>query len=116
MDIEVRALHMKLTPRMRDHVERKFAAALQRFRSRIASVLVRIEDLNGPRGGADDKLCFVAVTGKHLPRVRIQARSDDPFTAVETAATRTSRGVARALDRHRERRGEARRASPKRSR
>lgn len=56
MRITVRASSRWLTRRAR----RRFAFALRRFEDRVRSLVVRVTDVNGPRGGID-KRCRVTV-------------------------------------------------------
>jgi ribosome-associated translation inhibitor RaiA len=112
LQVEVQALHMKLTPRLRDHAVRRFEFALRRFEERLAVVQVRFDDQNGPRGG-EDKVCKVTISGARLGRLRVQGTANDEYAAADLAATRASRGVARRLELRRERREEARRSSPR---
>ena len=60
MQLQVRGRNIELTEALRAHVERRLQFALSRFGQRIGRVLVRLADVNGPRGG-DDKSCHVDV-------------------------------------------------------
>lgn len=82
---------------VQDYVARRLSFALDRSRHHIQSVTVRLMDLNGPRGGSD-KLCRIqlAVPG-HAPLV-VSATSNDLKAAIDGAAHRVSRSLARSLN------------------
>jgi putative sigma-54 modulation protein len=66
MDIIIHARNMRLSAAQRDRAEKRVASSLDRFESRLRRVLVVIEDVNGPRGGAD-KRCRIRATGGPRP-------------------------------------------------
>ena len=63
MDIEIRAHGLKLSAAQRLHVERRVGSALDRFEHKLRGVTVVIEDLNGPKGGADIKAVTLDCVG-----------------------------------------------------
>lgn len=77
---------------------RRFEYTLGRFHGRVRSVSIRVTDMNGPRGGID-KLCRVTV---HLVAPKrslvIEETDADAVVAIDRAADRTARTVARAVD------------------
>lgn len=100
MRIRVRGGGLELTDALRDHVERRLLFALGRFGRRVAAVSVRIEDVNGPRGGAD-KRCLMAVRLNPRGEVVVEKTDSDLYAAVDRAAGRLGEGVARDLARWR---------------
>ena len=96
----------ELSDVLREHGERRLRFALDRFVPRIADVHVRLADVNGPRGGVD-KQCRLDVLG--LPSWRIQVQSEGPtfYEAIDAAAARAGRSVARLLSRMAETRRQA---------
>lgn len=82
----------------REFVEFRLQFALARFSNRVAGVLVRLEDENGPKGGVD-KSCRIRVD---LGRAGIVI-AEDVDTVMEAAVGRAAecagRSVARALER-----------------
>lgn len=80
-----------------ERARRRVQSALDRFGSRVRAVRVRITDVNGPRGGID-KQCIVAVRLKHPTRlVLIEHMAADFGKAVDRAADRAGRSVARVV-------------------
>jgi ribosomal subunit interface protein len=98
MTIDVRCRPFELTPALAGHVQRRLRFALGRFAARVAAVRVRLTDDNGPRGGVD-KACRVRAHLRGAGLVRVDEIDADLYAAIDRAAARLSRGVARALDR-----------------
>ncbi|MBI5477666.1 MAG: HPF/RaiA family ribosome-associated protein [Deltaproteobacteria bacterium] len=80
----------------RDRIARRLGFALSRFGVRIATVRVRLADVNGPRGGSD-KSCRMEVVGDRAWRLVVEDRDADFHAAIDRAAERAGRAVSRAL-------------------
>jgi len=74
--------------------------ALSARDNNIQRVIVRLSDINGPRGGAD-KCCHIQVVIAHLPDVVIEDTKADLYAAIDRAADRAGRTVGRRLMRKR---------------
>ncbi|MFM7203764.1 MAG: HPF/RaiA family ribosome-associated protein [Myxococcota bacterium] len=98
MQIEIRGQHVELTGALRSHIERRVLFALGRFQSRIFRVTVRLQDVNGPRGGVD-KGCRLSVELVGGGSQHIDELSSDLYIAVDGALERTARVVERELSR-----------------
>ncbi len=98
MRLDIRAQGFDLTPALRDHAERRLAFALLRFRDRLTGVTVRLADDNGPRGGVD-KRCVLRVRLAGMRVTVITERAVDVYAAIDRAADRAGRIVARRLQR-----------------
>jgi putative sigma-54 modulation protein len=98
MLIDVRARNLPLSTAQRNRVEASVLAALDRFERRIRRVMVVIEDVNGPKGGAD-KRCRIRVTGERDFAVQAQATDLTVTAAADRAAGAIGRNVAKAVDR-----------------
>jgi len=99
MKIQIRGRNVELTKILRAQVERRLGLALGRFGERIARVLLRFSETDGHRGGAD-KRCQIDV-GLRPRSVRVEHTDADIIVALNHAADRASRSVARALERER---------------
>jgi ribosomal subunit interface protein len=95
MRVEIRAHKLELSARLRAHAERQLGLALGRFAPRIARVVVRFSD-----AGAD-KRCQIDVSlrSQSLPAEDVHT---DAFAAVDNAASRVARLIARIIERERD--------------
>jgi ribosomal subunit interface protein len=100
MQIDVQALDFQLTPALREHTERRLRFALGWAESRLVRLVVRLSDLNGPRGGVD-KRCQLHLKLTAAPPIVIEDTETDLYAAINRAADRAGRTVARRLDRSR---------------
>ena len=96
MKTEVRSQTIEITPSFDVFTRARIGTALGRFAHRIRSVVVRIDDLNGPRGGID-KSCRVQVRGPSMSLI-LEHRHADPHEAVAMALRRIARSLARRMD------------------
>ena len=101
MRIHVRSRGFELTNALRAHAERRLLFALGRFRRRLQSVMLRMDDVNGPRGGAD-KRCQIVARLAPWGDVRVEELDGDLYAAISRAAGRLDRAVAREMERRRE--------------
>lgn len=101
MRIDIQARGFALTDGLREHTERRLQFALGWARDDLSSVKVRLSDTNGPRGG-NDKRCRIQIPLAGAADVVIEDTEDDLYAAIDRAAERTERTVARRLDRRRE--------------
>lgn len=111
MKLELHSSRVDISDATRNYVERRIAFALGRFADVIHSVIVRLEDINGPRGGVD-KLCRVRVKlEKRKTPIIAEVLTDEVPAAVDMASERVGRAVARQLDRRSSRRPSDRRVA-----
>jgi putative sigma-54 modulation protein len=115
MKIDVRVLKLESPPTpttggppapladtLRAHAVRRARFHFSRFAHELNRVVLRVADINGPRGGVD-KQCRVTVSGPRVAEASLDVRSTDPFAAVDEAVDRMARSVARQLERARSR-------------
>lgn len=102
MKIHVRSPQFPIDETLRSHVERRLHFSLGRFSPRVLRATVQLLDDNGPRGG-EDKLCRIQVRLTPTGTVLAQDRDSALVVAIDRAADRIGRTVARALDRTRDR-------------
>lgn len=100
MNFDIQTLGFPITAALSDHVKRRLRFALTRHGERIQRVVARLGDENGPRGGAD-KFCRIQVYLVDAPVAVIQEIDPDLYAAIDRAADRTGRLVAKHLDRSR---------------
>src|SRR5512134_737287 len=97
MQIDIQARGFKLTEGLRNQAERRVRFALGSTTGRVRSVVMRLADENGPRGGLD-KRCTIRATLSGAPPVIIEQREADLYVAIDRAADRAGRAVSRRLE------------------
>ncbi|WP_066922439.1 CBS domain-containing protein [Steroidobacter denitrificans] len=98
--VHIRAAGTQLEPSDRDYIRRKLGRKLGKFATSIERVSVRVEDINGPRGGID-KRCRIKVVLSGLPSVMAEERHDTVQAAVDAALTTAERAVRQPVRRRR---------------
>ena len=89
MNIYVRFAGIDSPEPVRAYAERRILIALDRVLGVGATALVRLSDLNGPRGGMD-KRCRITVREPGFT-AQAEAIDGDPFTAIDRACGRMAR-------------------------
>ena len=98
MQIDIQAMGFRLTEELRSQAERRVRFALGSTSGRIRSVVMRLADENGPRGGVD-KRCTIRANLPGGPPVIIEQQEADLYVAIDRAADRAGRAVSRRLER-----------------
>jgi hypothetical protein len=106
----IRAFGVEVDPGNRAYIRRKLGMKLGKFAPSIERVSVRIEDVNGPRGGVDHA-CRVKVVLSDLPSVVVEERDAAKGVVVDRALAAVERAVRRTLQRRRVRSTSARRGT-----
>jgi ribosomal subunit interface protein len=101
MQIEIQARNFSLTEALRVHIQRRLGFALSSRYEHIKRILVRLSDINGPRGG-NDKCCQIQVVLPGQADVVIEDTEANLYVAIDRAADRVSRTVTRRLGRLRD--------------
>lgn len=102
MQIEIQARDFNLTHSLQDHIQRRLGYALSTRYQHIQRILVRLSDINGPRGGID-KCCQIQVVLPQQSDLVIEDTETDMYVAIDRAAERASRTLGRRLRRQRDR-------------
>ncbi len=100
MNLDMHARGIDVSRKLKEYVSRRVASAFDRFADRIRRVHVRLEDVNGPRGGRDI-VCKVRVQLHPRGSLLIAERRSDPFRAVAHAAQRAAHHASKRLARKR---------------
>jgi ribosome-associated translation inhibitor RaiA len=100
MKIEIRTSGVTCDEELRAHVERRLGFALGRFAPAISVATVHLADENGPRGGVDLR-CRILLRGRRIDGLVVEETATSATAAIDGAAERIGRSVARALDRAR---------------
>jgi len=100
MQIDIQTRNFPLTGALLRHINRRLLLLLSGRSTHIRQIMVRLSDINGPRGGVD-KCCHIQVVLNHLPDVVIKDTAVDLYAAIYRAANRTVRTIERRLERQR---------------
>ncbi len=103
MQINIQARGFDLTEGLRSHTLMRMQFALGWARHHLRKVTVQLSDENGPRGG-EDKRCRIRVGVDGPQDVLVEDIESDLYVAIDRAADRAGRVVARRLERQRLRR------------
>lgn len=98
MQIDIQARHFTLTNALRSHAEHRIRLALTCCDDHIQRIMVRLSDINGPRGGVD-KHCHIQVVLAGLPDVVIEDTEANMYVAINRAADRAGRTLVRKVNR-----------------
>ena len=101
MQIVITARGFPLTQGLREHIERRIRFALDWANYHVRKVNVRLSDSNGPRGG-EGKRCHIQVALPGVADVVIEDTETDLYIAIDRAADRAGRTLARRVERNRE--------------
>lgn len=98
MQIDIQSRGFTLTDSLLDYARRRLHFAMAYCGDHIKRVVIRLSDINGPRGGAD-KRCHVQVVLTGMPDVVVEDTEVDLYDAIDRAIDRSSRTVERKVGR-----------------
>lgn len=99
MDIDIRAIGFELTTALAQRVDAQVRSALAASGERATGVTVRLDDVNGDRGGPDKRCRIVVALAGRGPAVA-SVTAADLYAAIDGAARRLRRSARRSLTRH----------------
>lgn len=99
MRVEVRASNIPISEPLALHITKRLDFALRRYAGRIDHVLVRLVDLNGPKGGVDKRCSITAQLASPSEKVLVAAVDSDAYVAVSQATARLDSRISRAIRR-----------------
>jgi putative sigma-54 modulation protein len=100
MIAQIRMGGVELTREDRAYINHKIDAKVGKLEAPVQRVSLRLEDVNGPRGGVD-KLCRAKVVVSGRPSVVVERRDRSARAAVDETLDATARAVRKALGRQR---------------
>ena len=98
MKIDIQSRGFSLTEALQNHAQRRLHFAMSYSSDHINRVIVRLSDVNGPRGGAD-KCCHIQIVLAGIPNVVVEDTEVDMYAAIDRACDRARRTVVRRIDR-----------------
>ncbi|MGB5325907.1 MAG: HPF/RaiA family ribosome-associated protein [Pseudomonadales bacterium] len=96
MNIYLQSQDVTLTPSIDAHVRKEIMHYLSKAGGHITSVKVFVSDINGPRGGTDQKVVICVDLANHA-LVKIEKTHANLFAAISVSARQASRAVKRTL-------------------
>lgn len=90
MQIDIQSRNFPLRNALCRHIERRLGFAPSTRDEHILHIIVRLSDIDGPRGGAD-KCCHIQVVLPHLPDVKIENTESDLYAAIDGAGRTVGR-------------------------
>lgn len=100
MRIDIHTSKFALTESLRSYIERRVQFALSWAHHRLPRVQLRLNDINGPKGGLD-KVCRIQIPLAGNKPVVIEETQQDMYTAIDRAIDRAARTLSRRVARHR---------------
>lgn len=94
----IRVFGVELNQTERATIRQGLGAKLGKYANSIERVSVRVEDVNGARGGVD-KICRIKVVLSGLPSVVYESQATSLNDAINGALAGTQRTVRRSLER-----------------
>lgn len=98
MRIDIKTHKFPLTSALRSHAQRRLHYALSSIEDHIQRVVMRLSDINGPRGGVD-KRCRLQLVLEGLPDLVVEDTQADLYMAIDRASDRAGRTLLRKLER-----------------
>ena len=98
MQIDIQSRGFSLTDALLSYAQRRLLYAMSYCSGHVNRVVIRLSDVNGPRGGAD-KRCHIQVALVGIPDVVVEDTEVDMYAAIDRAVDRTRRTVVRKVDR-----------------
>jgi putative sigma-54 modulation protein len=101
MRIDIHTGSFPLTESLRKHIEHRVRSSLSWAQQGLRNVSLRLDDLNGPKGGVD-KSCRIEIPISGGTPVVIHEVQSDLYVAIDRAMNRAGHAVSRKLARKRE--------------
>ncbi len=98
MQINIHSKKFSLTDALKNYAKRRLSFSFANKSERINKVMMRLSDINGPRGGAD-KQCHLLVQLNGMPDVVVEDVQTDMYSSIDRACDRASRAVIRKIKR-----------------
>ena len=98
MHIDIQARNFSLTDALRSYTRQRLRFTFTSFDNHVRRIVVRLSDINGPRGG-EDKRCHLQVLLAGAPDVVVEDTETDLYFAIDRAVDRAGRAALRRIER-----------------
>jgi putative sigma-54 modulation protein len=109
LEVEIYGRNMEVTERITEYVQKK-VAKLDRYLNGVEEARVDLAFVKSARSAADRQVAQITVRGKGII-LRSEERSDDIYSALDTALEKLQRQMERYKGKHHRGRGDGRSAS-----
>lgn len=100
MQIQINSDHHTLaTPELAGRIQSLVRDSLERYSDRITRVEVHLNDLNGEKGGSNDKRCLMEARLAGLGPVDVNHEADSLELAIDGAMEKLERAIEHKLGR-----------------
>lgn len=89
-----------LTDALNLFIKQQASKSMNACSDRIERLVIRLKDINGPKGGNDKECCIEVKLANHAPIV-VSKRSSNAYSSIRKALERASRTTLRKLDKRR---------------
>lgn len=93
MKVRIVRRDSEIQDELEEHATQRTQRTFGRFSHWVRGVLVKLADLNGPRGGRDDKSVAIELALATAGPLRFEARADTYERAIELALGRAKRSL-----------------------
>lgn len=97
MVLRIHGHHVEVNDTLDAHITDRFKAALDQLDHMVHEITIRLEDVNGPKGGVD-KRCHATIHLRAGGTVVVDETHPDMFAAVSVAADRAKNVVSRKVE------------------
>lgn len=101
MQLEIHTGNITKTADLEQHITRRLQFALSWANHSLDKVVLRINDINGPKGGAD-KSCRIQIPLAGASPIVVEELQADLYVAIDRAVERAGRTLRRKLARKRQ--------------
>ena len=106
MNIEIRTdKNINSSERLIDYVRSELKNEFQRFSEKITHFEVHLSDINGDKGGEEDKRCMIEARPAGLKPVVINHKANDIDAAINGAIDKLKRAIEHTMSKHEPARG-----------
>ncbi|MEW5849574.1 MAG: ribosome-associated translation inhibitor RaiA [Myxococcota bacterium] len=100
MRIDIRGHNITITDGLRIHIEQRLAPVLRHYDRYLERIEVRLDDVNGPKGG-DDMTCKLVAYTRLGVVVNVSETRTDMYAAIDVATDLLDRAIQKHVGRAR---------------
>lgn len=104
MNIAIRSRHFDVSRLNQDMVQNRLSRALRVGSDRVGRIIVRLNDVNGPKGGVDAHCSILIYLNGTNATIHVEDVAETHLQAIARATDRAGRALRRTVGRFRSRR------------